>query len=59
MLYLTTYDAVKRLNAERISRALAKAEPPIDRYVKSREFAEADIIELKFGAHCDEPAIGA
>lgn len=59
MIYLTTYEAVRRMNGQRVARALARSCDPIDSFVRPQPAVGADVIEVMFGARCDESAIGA
>jgi hypothetical protein len=59
MLYLYGYNDIKAFDQERRARALVRAAlktgPVIDSYVRPK--ADAEVVEVFFGAHCDQ--IGA
>lgn len=63
MIYLTTFDELKRHTEERRNRALAKYESSRrhvnDSYFRPRPDVEADVVEVTFGSACAPQSIGA
>ena len=64
MIYLFTYQEIKRADIERRTRSLERlhrsGRAPIDSYSRPRpEPEDADVIELVFATHCESEPIGA